>query len=140
MEFKDLIKTKRLHLNKTLEEIGNAVGVSKATVQRWESGEIKNIRRDKIGNLANALEVSPDYIMGWGETSQKSIFGDNPQYEKKPTTENGSELDTSEQTLIDTYRDMTPKGQKVLLDTAETLHENFKRDDCALIEKEVGKV
>ncbi|MEG0179826.1 MAG: hypothetical protein RR654_09770, partial [Oscillospiraceae bacterium] len=48
--------------------------------------------------------------------------------EKKPTTENGSELDDCEQILINTYRDMTPKGQKVLLDTAETLHENFKKE------------
>ena len=69
MEFKDLIKARRLQLGKTLEEVGNAVGVSKATVQRWESGDIKNLRRDKIAALADALCTTTDYIMGWEERS-----------------------------------------------------------------------
>lgn len=65
LEFKDLIKLRRSELHLTLEDIGNAVGVSKATVLRWESGEIKNLRRDKIAKLAKVLKVSPAYLMGW---------------------------------------------------------------------------
>lgn len=65
MEFKDKIKTLRQECNATLEDIGKAVGVSKATVLRWESGEIKNIRRDKIYKLAKALHTTPSYLMGW---------------------------------------------------------------------------
>lgn len=64
MELKDILRIKRTELNLTLEEIGNAVGVSKATVQRWESGEIKNLRRDKIGNLAKILNISPSQLLG----------------------------------------------------------------------------
>ena len=59
MDFKDILKKRRAELNLTLEEIGKAVGVSKATVQRWESGVIENIRRDKIASLANVLQISP---------------------------------------------------------------------------------
>lgn len=65
MEFKDLIKTRRKELNLTLEDIGKVVGVSKATVLRWESGEIENVRRDKISLLAKALHCTPAYLMGW---------------------------------------------------------------------------
>ena len=64
MELKEIIKIKREELGLTLEEIGKIVGVSKTTVQRWESGEIKNLRRDKIGKLANALGVSPSLLLG----------------------------------------------------------------------------
>jgi len=64
MELKDIIKSRRLAINKTLEEIGKEVGVSKATVLRWESGEIKNMRRDKLVALAKALNTSPSYLMG----------------------------------------------------------------------------
>ena len=67
MEFKDLIKTRRKELNLTLEDIGKVVGVSKATVLRWESGEIENVRRDKIALLAKALHCTPAYLMGWEE-------------------------------------------------------------------------
>ena len=67
MEFKDLVKNRRLEIGKTLEEIGNEIGVSKATVQRWESGEIKDIRRSKLVDLAKALQVEPGYLMDWGK-------------------------------------------------------------------------
>ena len=48
MDFKDKIKARRKELGLTLEDVGQIVGVSKTTIQRWESGEIKNQRRDKI--------------------------------------------------------------------------------------------
>lgn len=65
MELKDLIRERRLEIGKTMEEIAKETGVSKATVQRWESGEIKDIRRSKIVDLAKALNVAPAYLMGW---------------------------------------------------------------------------
>lgn len=65
MEFKDKIKSLRLAMGATMEDIATAVGVSKATVQRWESGNIENIRRDKIWKLAQALHTTPADLMGW---------------------------------------------------------------------------
>ena len=57
MNIGDFIKQKRIENNLTLEQLGKRVGVSKMTVLRWESGEIKNIKSDKIEKLANALGV-----------------------------------------------------------------------------------
>lgn len=57
MNIGDFIKQKRLENNLTLEQLGKRVGVSKMTVLRWESGEIKNIKSDKIEKLANALGI-----------------------------------------------------------------------------------
>lgn len=65
MELKDIIRTRRENLSLTLETVARNVGVSAATVSRWESGEIKNLRRDKIAKLAEVLKVSPGYLMGW---------------------------------------------------------------------------
>lgn len=65
MELKDIIKNKRSELRLTLEEVGRRVGVSRQTVQRWETGEIKNLGRDKIAALAAALHVTPEYLLGW---------------------------------------------------------------------------
>ena len=53
------IQVRRRELNLTLEQIGNYVGVSKSTVKKWESGNIKNLRRDKIVLLSQILRVSP---------------------------------------------------------------------------------
>ncbi|MBO5790816.1 MAG: helix-turn-helix domain-containing protein, partial [Clostridia bacterium] len=54
----------------TLEELGQAIGVSKHTVQRYESGVISNIPADKIEAMAKALRVTPATLMGWGEADR----------------------------------------------------------------------
>lgn len=61
------IKFLRTQKGMTLEELGNMVGVGKSTVRKWENGMIANMRRDKISKLANALEVTPTFLMGWQE-------------------------------------------------------------------------
>lgn len=71
MEIKEIIKTRRLQLGLTLEEVGNAVGVSKTTVQRWESGNISNLRRDKIAKLAKVLDLNPVTLVGIEQPSTK---------------------------------------------------------------------
>ena len=64
MEIKDIIKNRRLELGFTLKQIADAVGVSEATVSRWESGDIANMRRDRIYALSRKLNLSPVEIMG----------------------------------------------------------------------------
>ncbi len=72
MEFKDKIKSRRLELNMTLEDLAKKVGVSAPTIQRYESGEIKNVRRDKIKLLSDALQLTPAYLMGWDESPKST--------------------------------------------------------------------
>ena len=67
MNLGEKIKMLRLQQGLTLEEVGNRVGVGKSTVRKWESGQIANMRRDKIALLAKALNTTPSYLMGWGE-------------------------------------------------------------------------
>jgi len=67
MEFKDVFKERRQALKLSLKDIADAVGVSVPTVQRWESGEIKNLRRDKIQKLVSVLDVSVEKLMGWDD-------------------------------------------------------------------------
>ena len=65
MTFGEKIKALRLERGMTLEQVGDIVGVGKSTVRKWESGQIANMRRDKIALLAKALGVTPGYLMGW---------------------------------------------------------------------------
>ena len=65
MEVKDLLRTKRLEKGLTMKELAAMVGVSEGTISRWESGEIANMRRDKIKALADALGITPAMVMGW---------------------------------------------------------------------------
>lgn len=65
MNINKIIKNRRIELGMTMNDVAKAVGVSEATVSRWESGDIANMRRDKIAKLAEVLHVSPAVIMGW---------------------------------------------------------------------------
>ena len=63
MEIGEKIKKRRKELGLTLDEVAEKVGVGKSTVQKWESGRIKNMRRDKIELLAQVLDMSPlDFV------------------------------------------------------------------------------
>ena len=68
MTIGDIIHNKRKQLGLTLEEVGNAVGVSKSTVRKWETGYIANIKRDKISNLAKILQINPVTLIHGDET------------------------------------------------------------------------
>ena len=74
MDFGQKIKQLRIARGMTLEQVGNIVGVGKSTVRKWETGDIANMRRDKIALLAKALKVEPSYLMGWTtEVSQSDV-------------------------------------------------------------------
>ena len=88
MEVKDLLKEKRIASGLTMLELSKLVGVSEGTISRWESGEIANMKRDKILSLAKALHISPADIMGWDDMYHQS----------------GLQLSGLEKTVISSYR------------------------------------
>ena len=59
------IKNRRKELDLTQEDIAKRIGVSKQTVQKYESGVIANIPSDKIEMVAEILKTTPAKLMGW---------------------------------------------------------------------------
>lgn len=66
------LKKRRLELGLTMLEVAKAIGVSEATISRYESGNIKNMRRDRIEKYANILKVNPAVLLGVNEDEQES--------------------------------------------------------------------
>jgi len=77
MDLRLIIKTRRTELDLTLDQLSKKVGVTIATLQRYESGEIDiyNVHLKKIEKLAKALEVSPAFLMGWENPEKHSPRG-----------------------------------------------------------------
>lgn len=80
------IAMRREQIGLTQEELAQRIGVTKPTISRWESGDISNMRRDRIQKLADALRVSPielleeetDGLKGIGEESNvAAVFDDS---------------------------------------------------------------
>lgn len=70
------IKERRIELGYSFQDLANLTGMSKSTLQRYETGSIKNIPLDKLKVLASALRVSPEWIMGWDAESNlaRSVY------------------------------------------------------------------
>lgn len=77
---------RRKQIGLTQKEVADAVGVSEATVSRWESGEIANMRRDRIAALAKILGCSTDFVMTGNSEEPKvpSGFIPVPKTVKRP--------------------------------------------------------
>ena len=66
------IKTLRENNQLTQEALGKAIGVNKATVNRYETGVI-DIKRTIAIKLAEALNTTPAYLMGWEDTTSPNF-------------------------------------------------------------------
>lgn len=75
-EIKKNTRLKQLRLDKglTLAALSEIIGVSDATLQRYESGQIQNIKRGVLEKLANIFGCSEAYIMGWGTENSDNII------------------------------------------------------------------
>lgn len=71
MCFSKRMKQSREKQGMTLAELGRKIGKTEATVQRYESGNIKNLKNDTIESIAKALNVNPAFLMGWVDGDNK---------------------------------------------------------------------
>lgn len=57
------LKVLRKQHGLTLEQVGDAVGVGKSTVRKWETGEITSIGHDKVIKLAEVFQISSGELL-----------------------------------------------------------------------------
>lgn len=77
---------RRKELGLTLEEVGEAVGVGKSTVRKWENGMIRNMGRDKIAKLAEILKMNPVEFVPGNMTMDLQLFSAGKK-QNSPKTE-----------------------------------------------------
>ena len=65
------IKKRRLELKYSFQDLADKTNMSKSTLQRYETGTIKNLPLDKLEVLASALQTTPSYLMGWDEVKEE---------------------------------------------------------------------
>lgn len=109
LEIKDKIRMLRTELGLTMRELSLKIGVTEATVSRWESGNIANMRRDKIADLAEALQTTPAYLMGWT---------DNPSPQAGDDTKTNT---TIQEPVNPDIRMIARAGKKMTAEQAENL-------------------
>jgi transcriptional regulator with XRE-family HTH domain len=73
MNIGDRIKQRRLALGMDADALAQKIGKSRATIYRYENGDIENMPTTVLEPIANALNTTPAYLMGWEETSDGTI-------------------------------------------------------------------
>ena len=97
-----LLKQKRKEKGFTLEQIGDYVGVQKATVSRWERGLIRDMKRNRIDALCNILDISPTFFVKGFINEDKNQSFTREQYKVNVInmTNNCTELSKEEKKII----------------------------------------
>ena len=72
MRIGERIKQRRLELGYTADALAKMLNKNRATIYRYENGDIENMPIDVLEPLAKALNTTPAYLMGWTD-SQQSI-------------------------------------------------------------------
>ena len=68
------LKAARTEKGYSLQKLADLVGISKSTLQRYESGFIRNLPLSKLDSLAQALGVSGAYLLGWDDDVSEKQF------------------------------------------------------------------
>lgn len=65
MTIGERIKNRRKDLGISVEELAKRLGKNRATVYRYENGEIENLPTTVLEPIAKALYTTPAYLLGW---------------------------------------------------------------------------
>ena len=110
-KLQDRIKERRLSLGLTLLEIAKQLNITEATMQRYENGQIKNIKHETIYALSLILKCSPSYLMGWSDNVLD-----------KPATSDKT-LTNRQLRIVELFNDLTEEQQDNIIGRAEMLAE-----------------
>lgn len=73
MSIGERMKSRRISLDMTMEELGNIIGVNRSTIHRYEKGAIENFSASALLPIAKALRCSPAYLMGWEDIPEGAM-------------------------------------------------------------------
>jgi len=73
MTLGEKIRKRRIELNMTMDDLGNAIGVQRSAINKYEKGFITDLKRSTIQALANALGVSPLYLLDDDDEDQERL-------------------------------------------------------------------
>lgn len=129
------IKQRRSDLGYTLLYVADKLNIQEATMQRYESGAIKNIKHETIAKLAEILRCNPAYLMGWVDeptitqnSDNHGVIGDVNG--GAVTIKNGHErvLTAQEQDILRIYNSVGGKTQMKIMNFIYNIEEEISEN------------
>ena len=124
MSIYERIKERRKALGLTADDVAEKLGVSRATIYRYESADIEKLPTSSLEPLAKALQTTPAYLMGWTDDPYE-LPADNTQYRFIPPLtvheitvmlqyRAKPEMQSAIDTLLGINKDAQPEPDKVV--------------------------
>lgn len=98
----------------TLEQLASAVGLSSSVIYKYESGRIKSIPQRNIEKIADYLNVSVPYLLGYGEDTEATSYYN---------------MSINEMALIDSFRKLPDKFQQAVTELTINLARAQNEDE-----------
>ena len=100
------LKEVRQEKGVSAKELGEALGINKATIHHYEKADFKSIKSPTLRAIAEYLKVNPDYLIG--ATDNKHTV--------KETEELMASITDGEKMLLELFRRVPVESQQMVLD------------------------
>lgn len=119
------IKQRREELGLSQDELAKKIGYkSRSSINKIELDQ-NNLTQTKIKIIADALNTTPGYIMGWENQNSNNVLIEL------------NKLTDSEKRLLTDFRTLSKQGQEYILQTMDMVKEKYKK--ISLSELEINK-
>ena len=106
------MKFRRKELGLSADEVAAALNVSRATIFRYEKGDIEKLPGSALEPLAKALHTTPAYLMGWEESPSIDPPTPPPSLPLQRLTQAMDQLnDEGQAKLVDYADDLVSSGR-----------------------------
>ena len=107
------------------QELADRAGLTQATISRIESGRVEQLKSDALKQLAEALRVTMDYLVGrTTEVSSERLLESDPEAEE----------------LVEIYGELSPKNRRRIVEFAWflTLSEQMDIEELGRLRELLG--
>ena len=110
------IKQMRKQLRRSAEEIAGKLKVSPSTIYRYENGEIEKMGIDKLAPIADALDTTPAYLMGWTDDPYDYEKDKDNRFSEIPIAQFEALMEKNKDDLAAVWRDWVRMQDDTLRD------------------------
>lgn len=112
------IKERRKSLHMSADELADIVGINRATIYRYEAGDIKKIDVEIMRRIAVALRTSVAYLTGETDDPEPSVWD-------RPLRDDALVLTADEELLIRKLRELPDRDRDYILRVLDSVYSAF---------------
>lgn len=123
------MKNRRKAIGLSAEKVADILGVSPATIYRYENGDIEKVPGDRLGPIADALKTTPAYLMGWDDSPEKPISTSRP-------TLSIISLSSEDEELLRKFHCLDDRGKAAVMNVLNHEYESLPGEKARTTPKE----